>query len=109
MCTDPEHEYCCSEGWDEQCAQFARKVCAFGACCDESPATGGTCEDYVLQAGCVTDYSAWHEDAGCNQIECERGYTPIPTTSEWGLVVMALAFLTAGKVYFGRRRPREAV
>jgi hypothetical protein len=29
---------------------------------------------------------------------------PIPTVSEWGLVIMALLLLTAGKVYFGTRR-----
>lgn len=28
---------------------------------------------------------------------------PIPTVSEWGLVVLALLLLVAGKVYFGRR------
>lgn len=28
---------------------------------------------------------------------------PIPTVSEWGLVVLALLLLAAGKVYFGRR------
>lgn len=32
----------------------------------------------------------------------------IPTTSEWGLVVMTLVLLAAGKVYFGRRRPTAA-
>ena len=28
----------------------------------------------------------------------------IPTVSQWGLVVLALMLMTAGKVYFGRRR-----
>jgi len=27
----------------------------------------------------------------------------IPTVSEWGLVILALLLLVAGKVYFGRR------
>lgn len=29
---------------------------------------------------------------------------PIPTVSEWGMVVMTLLLLTAGKIYFARRR-----
>ena len=32
------------------------------------------------------------------------GGTPIPTVSEWGLIVMTLLLLTAGTVVFGRRR-----
>ena len=60
-------------------------------CCDECPdgewdpyfeasnLAGNTCEPY---AGC--------EDA-------------IPTVSQWGLIVMALLLLVAGKIYFGRR------
>ncbi|UCE60683.1 MAG: membrane dipeptidase [Phycisphaerales bacterium] len=28
----------------------------------------------------------------------------IPTVSQWGLVIMTLMFMTAGKIYFGRRR-----
>ena len=28
----------------------------------------------------------------------------IPAVSEWGLVILALLLLVAGKVYFGRRR-----
>ena len=32
---------------------------------------------------------------------CEPG--AIPTVSEWGLVILALLLLAAGKVYFGRR------
>jgi len=105
VCSDPEHDYCCSEWWDEQCVQFARTVCAFGAWCDESLGTGGACEDYVPEPWCAAEYLAWHKGAKCDQIECERGFTPIPTTPEWGLVVIVLALLTAGKVYFRRARP----
>ena len=35
---------------------------------------------------------------------CSRG-GQIPTVSEWGVVVMTLLLLTAGKVHFGSRRP----
>jgi len=31
---------------------------------------------------------------------------PIPTVSEWGLVVLVLALLVLGKLYFGRRTRR---
>ena len=30
--------------------------------------------------------------------------TAIPAVSQWGLVILALLLLTAGKVYFARRR-----
>ena len=33
---------------------------------------------------------------------------PIPTVSEWGLIIMTLLLLTAGTVIFGRRRPAAA-
>ena len=33
--------------------------------------------------------------------ECDGA---IPTVSQWGIVVMALLLLAAGKIYFGRRR-----
>jgi hypothetical protein len=33
---------------------------------------------------------------------------PVPTVSEWGLVVMLLLMLTAGTMMLGRRRDVEA-
>lgn len=56
----------------------------------------------------------WSKDAyndTITAIEAERGtcqcgrMVPIPTVSEWGVVIMMLLLLTAGKVYFGSRRP----
>ena len=38
---------------------------------------------------------------GCEWPDCG---TAIPTVSEWGLVILALLLLAAGKVYFGRRQ-----
>ncbi len=38
--------------------------------------------------------------------ECEAA---IPTTSEWGLLVLSLLLLTAGKVYFGGARSRATL
>jgi len=37
----------------------------------------------------------------CDEIKC--WHNPIPTVSEWGLVVMTLLLLTGAKVYFGWR------
>ena len=36
---------------------------------------------------------------------CDCCLRTIPTVSEWGIVVMVLLLLTAGKIYFGARRP----
>ena len=33
---------------------------------------------------------------------------PVPTVSEWGLIVMAVLVLTAGTLVFLRRRPAKA-
>ncbi|MGB2986512.1 MAG: hypothetical protein WBE26_11590, partial [Phycisphaerae bacterium] len=45
---------------------------------------------------CLGDSNHNGEDDACEH--------PIPTVSEWGLVVIALLLLTGGKIYFGRRR-----
>jgi hypothetical protein len=42
----------------------------------------------------------WGVDDAIFAPGCE---TAIPTISEWGLVILALLLLAAGKVYFGRR------
>ena len=34
-------------------------------------------------------------------------FDPIPTVSEWGLVVLTLLLLTGAKIYFGRRRAAD--
>ena len=41
--------------------------------------------------------------AGVDDVEFGPCDDAIPTVSEWGLVIMALLLLAAGKVYFGRR------
>ncbi len=82
-------------------------------CVDECPNDPGAC---VLDAFCgcpLTPYD-WDNDGvpNCDDLcpgvddatfgpDC-RGM--IPTVSEWGLVVLALLLLVAGKVYFGRRK-----
>ena len=69
-----------------------------GACCDQDP-FGGCTE--TTQAECTCGQCVWHKLSTCSDIECL--HTPIPTVSEWGLVILALSLLTGAKVYFGRR------
>ena len=54
----------------------------------------------VLSASFDADKIAWYENTTP---------WPIPTASEWGLMVMTLLLLTAGTVVIGRRRRREAI
>ena len=53
----------------------------------------------VLSASTFDDKIAWYENTGPS---------PIPTVSEWGLIVTVLLMLTAGTVIFIRRRPDRA-
>ena len=46
-----------------------------------------------------------------NLVEADHGVnedTTVPSVSHWGLIVMALALLTAGAIVLGRRRRRAA-
>jgi hypothetical protein len=43
-------------------------------------------------------------NCGCGVEETDPCPTSVPTVSQWGLMVLALLLLVAGKVYFGRRR-----
>jgi hypothetical protein len=69
-----------------------------GACCDRDTFGGCTPSTY---AACACDTCEWHKLMKCGQIECM--HNPIPTLSQWGVVVMTLLLLTGAKVYFGRR------
>jgi hypothetical protein len=71
---------------------------ALGACCntltgDCSITTFGDCSD---------EGQEWTKGAACEDIVCEPPF--IPTVSAWGMIVMVLLLLVAGKVYFGYRR-----
>lgn len=69
-----------------------------GACCD-----GATSDCTVTtQGNCNCALCVWSADVDCDQIICQPPVTPIPTTSEWGLVVMALLLATGMKLGFGR-------
>ena len=52
----------------------------------------------------LSDKVTWEKGLSCEQLGCDANFTPIPTVSEWGLVIMTLLLLTGAKIYFGRRR-----
>ncbi len=74
-----------------------------GACCDED--TFGGCSE-VPSSQCVCPQCVFYPGASCGDIECT--HNPIPTVSQWGLVVLTLLLLTGAKITFGRRRARLA-
>jgi hypothetical protein len=69
-----------------------------GACCDHDPFGG--CQDDRALDECVCRKCEWFEERTCAQVDCTR--EPIPTVSEWGLVILTLLLLTGAKIYFGR-------
>ena len=71
-----------------------------GACCDRTPIVGGCVED-VLAEECTCDKCEWHKETACEYVECIKN--PIPTVSEWGLVVLALLLLAGAKVHSLKR------
>ncbi len=72
---------------------------SLGACCDHDP-FGGCHDDRALDE-CTCGRCEWFEERTCEEIECAS--EPIPTVSQWGLVVLTLLLLTGAKIYFGRR------
>ncbi len=90
------------------CAQISCAP-AIGACCDRGTAdpTQAFCYEST-QDLCVCEMCVWTKNANCDQVFCDSNFRVIPTTSEWGLVVMTLLLLTLGKVYFGRREEQIA-
>ncbi len=71
-----------------------------GACCDQWI---GDCEDAVLETSCNCPNCAWSRGQECADIECIPEFVPIPTMSDWGLVVLTLLLLSGAKVHFNRR------
>jgi len=102
ICTDDTLAAECSGAqrvWTvgESCADVPCDA-TLGACCDQDP-FGGCTETTYAQCQCFM--CVWHKLRTCGQIECV--HNPIPTMSQWGVVVLTLLLLTAAKVYFGRR------
>ncbi|MEK6676289.1 MAG: IPTL-CTERM sorting domain-containing protein [Planctomycetota bacterium] len=71
--------------------------------CDPAEACDGSgtaCPADVTITACIDGDNCC--PIGCNGLN-DDDCTSIPTVSEWGLIVLALLFLTAAKVRFGRR------
>ena len=77
--------------WDTDIDYDGTKDCVDGCPLDPNKTEPGAC-------GCgVADVDADGDGvADCN--------APIPTVSEWGIIVMVLLLASAGKVFFGRGR-----
>jgi subtilisin-like proprotein convertase family protein len=108
---------CGSDGCGGTCG-----VCTDGIACTTDACVGGACvstpndsacsnglfcdgvEICVAGVGCTDGPDPCSETETCNEDteECKGGV--IPTVSAWGMVVMMLLLLAAGKVYFGHRR-----
>ncbi|MEK6798661.1 MAG: IPTL-CTERM sorting domain-containing protein [Planctomycetota bacterium] len=88
-------------------ATCAEVACApsDGACCNS--ATGGDASQATCTitsfADCQCIKCVWTKGVGCGDVICNPNFIPIPTVSEWGLVVLTLLLLTGAKVRFGRR------
>ncbi len=72
------------------------------ACCDR---LHGTCTSATF-AACSCNDCEWLVGQRCEDVVCEAGFLPIPTTSQWGLAVLTLLLLCAAKIAFAR--PTEA-
>lgn len=99
-----------NEEWnqDESCSAVTCNL-AVGACCDpDVMALRGVCTDALTRAECLSCESGkctWFKADTCAQVHAMDGCisNPIPTVSEWGLVIMTLLLLTGAKIYFGYR------
>lgn len=78
-----------------------------GACCDTAT---GQCSDGLTEEECLGPQpspagggvgNVWAQDQDCADIVC--GVPPVPTVTQWGLIIMTLAGLALGSVLFGRR------
>ena len=71
-----------------------------GACCLPDQ----TCQDGLTPSEC--DAQKGTHQGGCTECTGEPGEcpTPIPTVSEWGVVVMSLLVLGCGTIILGQRR-----
>lgn len=90
----------CTDDFCDEDADACGHVTVCGACCDS---WNGDCQNAVAQADCSCTNCVWTGGAECADIECKAEFVPIPTVSQWGLVVLTLLLLTGGKVMFGHR------
>ena len=105
ICNDNVPEPACNGPWDsfyEEQACTAIEPCpvifASGSCCSAD----GTFCDEVSALNCD---GTWTPGQSCDANSCN----PIPTVSEWGLMVMTLLILIAGTIAVGWRRQSTEV
>ncbi|MBI1825013.1 MAG: hypothetical protein HY287_12380 [Planctomycetes bacterium] len=99
----------CSDGMActiDQCNEAIR-ACTHtpnDALCDDGVFCNGA--ESCTPSGCAQGTPPCTSDEVCNESarSCSPRFTPIPTVSQWGLVVIAVVFLIAAKVA-GRRNP----
>ena len=67
-----------------------------------------TCEETIL-ADCNCQTCTWVKGGDCADVKSQGLclVNPIPTVSEWGLVILTLLLLIGAKVYFGLRRSAD--
>ncbi len=75
--------------------------CASGCNANDDSDCDPVCGNGVRETGEECDDGNADEEDGCTSA-CMSSQ-PVPAVSQWGLVVLALMLLVAGKVYFGRR------
>ena len=79
---------------DNQCEPFENGCSCGNDCGPCEPICGdGACSESEDECNCPIDCGT----------ECDD-LPPIPTVSEWGLIIMTLLALTAGTIVFARRR-----
>jgi len=79
-----------------------------GACCDCSGRDAymmpiPACVNGRTQAQCSGASQVWTGGVTCLEAGCSCEFQPIPTVSEWGLLLLALSLLIGGKIAFGNR------
>jgi len=66
----------------------------------------GICTNGVIMPDCQGDSHTWTKGVTCAQVVCVADFQAIPTVSEWGIAMLALALLVVAKLWFGfARRP----
>ncbi len=71
-----------------------------GACCDSWL---GECEEGVFQSACTCPNCVWSSGVDCDADLCRAEFVDIPTLSHWGILVLTLGLLSAGKIRFRRQ------
>ena len=120
VCSAPDA--CCLS--DNTCQMLDAICCLFtggtpqgaGSTCDSNPClSNGACCD-PAQGLCVNDVASgdceipleFHAGQDCLDVACIL-IPPVPTVSEWSLIIMTVLAFTAGTILFGRRRRAAAV